>query len=178
METIHYRIMEQKELERIGEIDRKEEWTFKYVYKDGELQKEPVHYQITRWDEQQVAEHSDMLLPLLQEGGSMVGAFAGEMLVGVAVLGNRLLGEKQDLLQMAFLYVSHAFRRQGIAQRLMDNMCELAVARGAAGLYISATESGSAVGFYLDYGCELAERVDPELFAKEPADIHLILRFA
>jgi ribosomal protein S18 acetylase RimI-like enzyme len=74
---------------------------------------------------------------------------------------------------MAFLYVSNGYRRQGIARRLMDEVSRIARERGARRLYISATETESAVGFYLDYGCKLAESVDPALFALEPTDIHL-----
>ena len=46
--------------------------------------------------------------------------------------------------------------------------------RGAEQLYISASETDSAIGFYLAYGCRLAERLDPELRALEPNDIHLV----
>ncbi|MGE5702752.1 MAG: GNAT family N-acetyltransferase, partial [Clostridia bacterium] len=154
-----------------------EQWTFKYEYKDGSLQKVPVHYDIPAWSPQEVQDNLQMLAPILEAGGTSIGAFQEGRLVGMAVLGNRFLGENDDLLQMAFLYVSLAFRRKGIAKRLMDEMCSLAKQKGANGLYISATESGSAVGFYLDYGCKLATVLDPELFAREPEDIHLVLHW-
>jgi hypothetical protein len=57
----------------------------------------------------------------------------------------------------------------------MDELCRRARGRGAEQLYISASDTESAVGFYLGYGCRPAERVDPELFALEPTDIHLTL---
>lgn len=38
---------------------------------------------------------------------------------------------------------------------------------------VSATPSGSAVGFYTSRGCRVVDAPHPELFAKEPEDIHL-----
>jgi len=41
-------------------------------------------------------------------------------------------------------------------------------------MYVSATPTESAVGFYLRQGCRLAQPVHPELFAAEPEDVHLV----
>lgn len=40
--------------------------------------------------------------------------------------------------------------------------------------YVSATPTGSAVGFYLGQGCRLADPGHSALFADEPEDIHLV----
>jgi ribosomal protein S18 acetylase RimI-like enzyme len=119
------------------------------------------------------AQAKEMLAPKLAAGGAFLGALEGDRLVGVAMLGGERIGPAHDQLQMAFLYVSNGYRRQGIARRLMDEVSRIARERGTRRLYISATETESAVGFYLDYGCKLAESVDPALFALEPTDIHL-----
>ncbi len=95
----------------------------------------------------------------------------------VAVLGNRPLGPDADLLQLVLLHVSQPHRRSGLAGRLLDAISKHARERGARGLYISATQSESAVGFYLGRGATLAAEPDPNLLAKEPEDIHLIERF-
>jgi ribosomal protein S18 acetylase RimI-like enzyme len=120
-----------------------------------------------------IVEAEEMLAPKLAAGGVLVGAFAGETLVGVAVLGGELIGAGANQLQMAFLYVSNGCRRRGIARVLLDDVCLRARQRGARQLYISATETESALGFYLDYGCRLADTVNPALYALEPTDIHL-----
>ncbi len=57
----------------------------------------------------------------------------------------------------------------------MREACDIARQAGSSQMYISSTPSASAVGFYLSQGCRLAEEVDPELYALEPEDIHLIL---
>jgi hypothetical protein len=50
------------------------------------------------------------------------------------------------------------------------------MADGARKLYVSATPSVSAVGFYRNRGFELAEEVNKELFELEPEDIHMIMK--
>ena len=42
-------------------------------------------------------------------------------------------------------------------------------------MYVSATPSESAVGFYRSLGFEQVTAVNPQLFALEPEDIHMIL---
>jgi GNAT superfamily N-acetyltransferase len=163
------------DLDRIGEIDRSEQVRFKYVYDHGELRPVEINHDIPPWSDAMVAEAKEMLAPKLAAGGVLLGALDGDQLVAVAVLGGERIGSRADQLQMAFLYVSDGYRRRGIARGLMDEVCRRARDRGARQVYISAAETESAVGFYLDYGCRLAEHVDPELFALEPSDIHLTL---
>jgi hypothetical protein len=45
---------------------------------------------------------------------------------------------------------------------------------GARRVYVSATPSGSAVGFYRSQGFALTRDPVPELLALEPEDIHMI----
>lgn len=59
----------------------------------------------------------------------------------------------------------------------MDEMESLARDRDARALYVSATPSESAVGFYLSRGFRPTEPF-PEPFAKEPEDIHMLLPLA
>jgi predicted N-acetyltransferase YhbS len=108
----------------------------------------------------------------LDQGGVMLGAFKDNLLVGASLVRPKL---RENMAQLAFLYVSRGYRRQGIAMKLMENACEMAREAGAVRMYISSIPSSSAVGFYLAQGCKLAEEVDAELYALEPEDIHLIL---
>lgn len=72
------------------------------------------------------------------------------------------------------LHLSRPYRRKGVAQALWNVAVDIAVADGAESMYVSATPTGSAVGFYLRQGCRVAQPVHPELFAEEPEDIHLV----
>lgn len=78
------------------------------------------------------------------------------------------------LAWLATLHVSRPHRPRGAASVLWDAAVGLAREAGARRLYVSATPTGSAVGFYLGRGCRLADPVHPELVAREPHDIHLV----
>ena len=163
------------DLDRIREIDRSENVRFKYVYEAGELRPVEINHRIPTWPDGMLAEAKEMLAPKLAADGVLLGASDGNKLVGVAVLSGEFIGTHSHQLQMAFLYVSNGYRRRGLATKLMDEVCRRAREKGAEQLYISATETESAVGFYLGYGCQLAATVDPLLYEIEPADIHLTL---
>ncbi|WP_256217773.1 hypothetical protein [Paenibacillus sp. OV219] len=47
--------------------------------------------------------------------------------------------------------------------------------RGAKALYISSTETRSAVSFYRSGRAQLTAKPDEELLRKEPLDIHMIV---
>jgi hypothetical protein len=61
-----------------------------------------------------------------------------------------------------------------VASRLVGEVERRAVADGARELYVSAMPSVPAVGFYLARGFRVTDEVDPDLFAQEPEDIHLV----
>jgi ribosomal protein S18 acetylase RimI-like enzyme len=71
------------------------------------------------------------------------------------------------------MHVGRAYRHRRLGRRLLELARLAAHARGAKGLYISATPSENTINFYRRLGCELAREPDPELFAREPEDIHL-----
>jgi predicted N-acetyltransferase YhbS len=104
-------------------------------------------------------------------GGILLGALDGERTVGLAIVHPAF---EPLLAWLAFLHVSRPYRRGGAAQALWNVAADIAVANGAASIYVSATPTESAVGFYLRQCCRLAHPVHPDLFAAEPEDIHLV----
>jgi ribosomal protein S18 acetylase RimI-like enzyme len=162
---------------RIGEIDRSEQVTVGYTACDGRLQASVVDWRVPRWASEGHGDHhvqtliEKNLLTLEQHSGVLFGAFDGDVLVGMAILRPQL---QDDMAQLSFLHVSSGYRRQGIATRLANAVFELASELGARRIYLSATPSGSALGFYLSQGFQLADPVHPELYALEPDDIHMI----
>ena len=177
MTPIRYTRMQPDEVERISELDRSEHITRAYEVKAGVLAQVEVDWQVPNWltegdGDHSLAEQIAFCRAHLDQGGVMLGAFKDDLLVGVAVVRPRL---REDMAQLAFLHVSRGFRRLGIAKRLMEGASEFARSAGARRMYVSAVPSESAVGFYLSQKCRLAETVDPELYALEPEDIHLIL---
>ncbi len=173
---VHIRRMQDSEITRIAEIDRSEHVTVAYRVSDGRLEKRHVDWHVPRWFSEGDGEHSvrakvAALSPILNQEGMMWGAFDEDRLVGVTILRPRLT---EDTAQLAFLHVSKGYRRLGIAARLTEQASKVAKEMGAQRLYVSATESESAVGFYHSQGFELAEEVHPELYALEPEDIHMV----
>lgn len=166
----------QTDIDRIVEIDRSEHVTLTFTVKDGRLDSKNVDWQVPRWHLQGEGEHSVATRrrdwgAILDRGGIMLGAVEGDLLVGIGILLPNLTA---SMAQLAVLFVSNDYRRRGIATRLTAEMIQLAAQSGAKEIYVSATPSGSAVGFYQSQGFRLAEKVHPELFQLEPEDIHMI----
>ena len=110
---------------------------------------------------------------MLESGGAAWGAFDEERIAGMIVLRAQLI---PGTAQLAALFVSRPFRRRGIARHLAELLLAFARASNARYVYVSATPSRSAVGFYQSLGFQLADVPDPELFELEPEDIHMTLR--
>jgi predicted N-acetyltransferase YhbS len=174
---ITYRRMDSEDLQLISELDRSEHVTHAYEARDGVLIQVEVNWDVPNWFVDSDGDHSlseqlAFCQSHLDQGGVMSGAFKDDLLVGAVLVRPTL---REDMAQLAFLYVSRGFRRQGIARTLMEKACEIAREARAKRMYISSIPSSSAVGFYLAQGGKLAGEPDPELYALEPEDIHLIL---
>jgi predicted N-acetyltransferase YhbS len=144
---------------------------------DGELREFPAAItDIAPWDptgrgSHSVAAHIEFCSTAIAGGGILLGAFDVERPVGVAIVNPAF---EPQLAWLAFLHVSRPYRRKGAAQALWNAAVDIAVADGAKSIYVSATPTESAVGFYLRQGCHLADPVHADLFAAEPDDIHLL----
>jgi len=164
------------DLELIGDIDRSEQIDVGYTVENGELVSREVNWAVPNWSrrgpgDQTVRRHIDTWRPVLDRGGVLVGAFDGGVLAGLAVVEPEF---EPPMAWLAFLHVGRPHRRRGAATALWAEAERIAGAAGANSIYVSATCSESAVGFYLSRHCVLASTPDPELFAAEPEDIHLI----
>ena len=163
-------------IDLIREIDRSEHIDKQYSVKDGRLCSERVEFEVPQWDSEGCGDHSAQrriteFRPIVESGATLLGAFIDDVFAGIAIV-DPLFEERTAWF--AFLHVSRAYRRRGVASALWDAVAEIATGADAASIYVSATPSGSAVGFYTSRGCRLAAPSHPALFAKEPEDIHLI----
>lgn len=163
-------------LAAIAEIDRSEHIDTLYEAHCGALTSRSVSIDVPRWDPVGDGPHSagrliDFVRPIVARGGTLLGAFDGDGVAGVAVVEERFDG---DMAWLAFLHVDRGYRRRGIGTALWFEAVDRARAAEARSMYVSATPSGSAVGFYLARGCEVLAVPHPELFAEEPEDVHLL----
>jgi GNAT superfamily N-acetyltransferase len=162
-------------LERFCEIDRSEEITVHYEQVGTTLEATAVHDVVPTFRAEgphSVAALVEEWQPVVDAGGVLLGAFEDGELAGIALLGQEVAPQVR---QVALLFVSRPYRRRGVARVLMAELELVARDAGATALYVSSIRSDSAVGFYLSRGFELTEPL-PELYAREPEDIHMLLR--
>ena len=172
------RRLDRSDVDLVASIDRSERVEVQYRVEDGRLVEAPVSVvDIPPWDpegtgEHSVARHIQLCVSAIADGAVLFGAFddAGE-LMGLATVHPTF---EPGMAWLATLHVSRPHRRRGAATALWDAGIALAREAGATSMYVSATPTGSAVGFYLGRGCTLADPVHPALFADEPDDIHLV----
>ena len=173
---IAIRVLHADELKMIRELDRSEVIRTGYKQDGTEITKFPVCWDDAGWVEGD-GDHSfgQMIRgarQLLDLGGTAFGAFDRDRLVGIAIYRPHLT---DTMGQLGLLHVSNRHRRQGVASRLYDKVLRLANEHGATHLYVSATPTESAIGFYLSKGFQPTASPDPDLLAKEPDDIHMVL---
>jgi GNAT superfamily N-acetyltransferase len=169
------RRMGASDLWMVGSIDRTEKVRTLHRQSGGRLSRERADIDVKPWTKEQVAAHVKWLEYELGMGGTLFGAFKGDSFLGLALLGNRSVGGDPKTVQLVFLHVTVAHRRSGAGSALLEACRREAGMRGKKRLYISATPSESAVGFYTSHGAVPLEKPDPGLFAKEPEDVHLVL---
>ena len=174
------RRLEATDVALVACIDRSEHVEVQYRVEDGRLVEGPVprhRADIPPWDsdgagENSVASQVALYASAVTGGATLLGAFdANGELMGMAAVDPTF---EPGMAWLATLHVSRAHRRRGVASALWDAGIAIARAAGARVLYVSATPTGSAIGFYLSRGCRLADTVHPALFADEPEDIHLV----
>jgi GNAT superfamily N-acetyltransferase len=162
------------EIDTIWTIDRSEVIHRIYRLRQGELVSEPAYCDASGWPPGEIENVTPSLHACYRRGGGFYGIFEGGVLVGAAVIDGERIGPGRDWIALKFLYVSRSHRGKGVGSRLFEHAKAMARRRGARRLYISSTPTESTVNFYLRLGCEIAPEPDPELFALEPEDIHLI----
>jgi len=125
---ITIRRMIRVEAQKITEIDRSEHITTLYEMNQGQLISSSVDFNDQGWRKGdgehsfgEIIKHAEHTL---DAQGTMLGAFDGSRLAAIAIfrpLLTKIMGE------LALLHVSNAYRRQGLATRLLCEVERLAV---------------------------------------------------
>ncbi|MEZ4860647.1 MAG: GNAT family N-acetyltransferase [Caldilineaceae bacterium] len=163
------RQLAEHDLTRSHAIDVSESGNVIYRYTDGALQTTVEQWAHPRWTPEEWQRRLQHWMADLHPD-LFLGAFVDERLVGLASLRYRLT---ETMAQLTTLHISRTYRRQGVATALTQAVIRLVKAQGAQTLYVSATESASAVNFYLSQGFRPTGEPHPTLFALEPNDIHM-----
>lgn len=171
-----YRSMKIEEAELISHIDRSEYIAKIYRTEEGKIHETLAGHECATWDQHHLEELQERFRVEMRNGAYAYGAFDGDRLAGFGVLAHQFRGVNKNQLQVDLMYVSRAYRRQGSGRTIMDELKREALSRGAEYLYVSSTETESAVKFYTHCGSALTNEVDPELFRLEPEDIHMLIK--
>jgi len=163
--------MSSEELTGVEEIDVSESGYLVYYYREGKIATKREAWHRAPRNAEAWGSYIERWKAILERAGVALGAFDGKRLVGIAVLEDHLT---ESMAHLVALFVSKDYRRQGIASQLTQAIMRLAKAHGASQIYVSATPSESAIGFYLSQGFVLAQQVHQDLYALEPEDLHLI----
>jgi GNAT superfamily N-acetyltransferase len=133
-------------LRRFAEIDRSEEIYVHYRQVGEELIEEAVSDSVPDFfregEHHSIPELVTTWQPVVDAGGVLLGAFDGDVIAGLALLGTELA---PGVVQVALVYVSRPYRRRGVASALMDEMEQLARDGGARALYVSAVPSNQTL---------------------------------
>jgi GNAT superfamily N-acetyltransferase len=175
---VSYRQLAAADLQRLAEIDRTEHIETTYVQRGTQLEERHGDFSASPWlieneSEHSVASQRAECERYLRAGGTGLVAIAFERLVGIGIMKPHL---RPGIAQLAYLYVSDAYRGRGIGGHLSDELEELARAGGDTSMVVSATPSLNTVRFYLRRGFEPMAEPLPELYELEPDDVHLLKR--
>lgn len=172
---IAYRALTRDELDRVWEIDRNELIVAHYRTRGAGLERVERTERVDGWPAAQIEKDAPRLAACFDAGGSLLGAWSGQALLGVVSVEPAWLGPKRDWLLLSYLYVDRSARGRGVGRELFVRAAEWAKARGARALYVSATPTVATVDFYRACGAAPLEEPDPALFALEPEDIHMLV---
>ncbi len=151
---------------------RYHEVTLVCYMENGEI-KNAEHPFTEDWDDDEKSEIIEEMREAITSGGSLVGAFDDERLIGFGSVDGLLLGNDKEYRQMHLLYVSNDYQGYGLGKKLFKMCANYAKKMGVKKLYISSHCSLETVTFYQAMGCVKANWIYEKQVELEPHDIQL-----
>jgi ribosomal protein S18 acetylase RimI-like enzyme len=159
----------------IGQVDRSEVNSANYLAEPSE---DGLALRLTRvaadppvrigpWNEADVKRRIDLWQPVVEAGGLLLGAFAGEKLCGFGVLGSV---KKDRSAELHALFIDAGFRRGGVGGLLLRELERIAMERGGASIWCQSNRTASAVEFYLKHGYRPISLQSNHLVRHRPGD--------
>lgn len=178
MSPITYREVQFHEAQLLGTIDRSERIDAVYRATNGILELKETQQEVHSWDSIELTAYVARLEAVIDSAGRVYGAWDEHRLVGIGSLDTSGVGGESAVMKLDMLYVSAEYCGRGIGRRLTEMLASQARAFGATSLYISATPTRGTVDAYLCMEAKVLGSPDPEMLAREPDDIHLVLNLA
>ena len=116
-------------------------------------------YELREWSIEKRRWITNYLCEQITHGGSVVGAFFGDALVGFCSIDGYLFGDTAKYANLTMLFVDDEFKRNGIGTELFKAICKCALSHGADKLFISAIPSVETISFYFNMGCVDAQEI-------------------
>ena len=167
--------MDGSDLSGLRDLDRSERIYTGYRVIDGVLRSFDVDWDVPGFLDEGNGDHSleaqiAFCRSHQEADGHILGAFINRQLIGIGVIRHNIT---PSVAQLAYLHVSRQERRNGVGRSLFSQLVTMAIQHGAQELYVSATPSESAIGFYLEMGFSPTDRIIEDLYNLEPEDIHM-----
>lgn len=124
----------------------------KYVKINGAWQIADA-YELREWNIEKRIWIAKYLREQIERGGSVVGAFFGDELIGFCSVDSYLYVKNEKYANLTMLFVDDEFKRKGIGTALFKTVCKCASDYGADKLFISAIPSVGTIAFYFKMGC-------------------------
>jgi ribosomal protein S18 acetylase RimI-like enzyme len=172
---MEYRILNRAEISKFQEIVRTEVVDHRYYIREGRLTLEAERWDFRDWSVQEKQRRTAACLKAYDDGDTIFGAFDGLILVGVSVFEPNPLPSAVGRFNFGGIWVSQKYRGKGVGKKLALFVINKARKHGAKSVYTSATPSENTVRFYMSLGFRLTHVVDPDMYEKEPEDIHMEL---
>src|SRR5438309_2818972 len=125
------RLLTRDEVELIWTIDRSEVHHHTYEVHGGQLVRTPNYFEVPGWRPDAAEKMTPVLLDCFDRGGTFLGVFDAESLIGMGVLESERVGRARDQMQLAYLYVSRAYRGRGVGTKLFEAVLPFAREAGA-----------------------------------------------
>src|SRR5256885_9634124 len=117
------RLLRRDEVELIWTIDRSEVHHHIYEVHGGQLVRTPNYFEVPGWRPDAAEKMTPVLLDCFDRGGTFLGVFDTEALIGMGVLESERVGRAGDQMQLVYLYVSRAYRGRGVGTTSLRPSC-------------------------------------------------------
>lgn len=109
--------------------------------------------ELRQWSIEKRVWIAEYLCQQIQRGGSVIGAYDTDVLVGFCSVDGYLHGITSKYANLTMLFIDDEFKRRGIGKALFREIGKYASKSGADKLFISAIPSIETVEFYFNMGC-------------------------
>ena len=176
MRQILYRPLGITEAERIREIDASQFIGRVWRDVDGVKRLVEINYQDPDFPNG-YENHLAALQDTITGGGSALGAFDGDRLVGFCTVNAKLFGTSRRFALLDQIFISLPYRARGIGRELFTRSITEAKTFGADAYYICAGSSEETLAFYQAIGCAAADEINTRLYESDTRDIKLMYTF-